>query len=77
MNTATGFKTPEINWEASDLREKLENSKQYCDLILSGPRSRRSAKEVASFVMLSIGRIKKIETYNNYMWEDAEDSKNL
>ena len=61
MNTATGYKTTEINWKASDLREELANSTQYCDLILSGPRSRKSAREVASFIMLSIGR-KKIET---------------
>ena len=54
----TGVKTPETNWEASDLREELANSKQYCDLISSRPRSRKSAKEVASFMMLSIGRIK-------------------
>ena len=59
MNTATGFKTPEIKWEAADLREELANSKQYCDLISSGPRSRKSAKEVTSFIMLSIGRITK------------------
>ena len=57
-NTATGFKTTEINWEASDLREELANSTHYCDLILSGPRSRKSAKQVASFIMLSIGRKK-------------------
>ena len=52
-------KTPEINLEASDL--ELANFKIHCDIILSGPHSRESAKEVASFIMLSIGR-KKIET---------------
>ena len=62
MSTATGFKTPETNCEAPDLPEELANSKQYFDLISSGPRSRKSAKEVGSFIKLSIGRIKKIET---------------
>ena len=36
---ATGFKTPEMNWDAADLRDELAKFKQYCDLIFSGPYS--------------------------------------
>ena len=57
-----GSIAPDINWEAPNIREEIANLKQYCDLNLSGPHSRKSAKEVASFIMLSIGR-KKIERH--------------
>ena len=69
---ATGFKTPEMNWDAADLRDELAKFKQYCDLIFSGPYSRKTEKEQASFILLWIGR-QGLETYNSWTWDDAED----
>ena len=39
-----GFKTPEMNWDATALRDELAKFKQYCDLIFSGPYSKKSAR---------------------------------
>jgi len=65
MATAVGFKTPEMNWDATDLRDKLAKFKQYCDLIFSGPSLKKSAKEQATFILLWIGR-QGLETYNRW-----------
>ena len=69
---ATGFKTPEINWDVADLRDELAKFKQYCDLISSRPYSRKTEKEEASFILLWIGR-QGLETYDSWTWDDAED----
>ena len=70
---AAGFKTPEMNWDATDLRDELARFKQYCDLIFSGPFAKKSPKEQATFILLWIGR-QGLETYNSWTWEQAEDS---
>ena len=75
MATAAGFKTPEMNWDATDLRDELAKFKQYCDLIFSGPYSKKSPKEQATFILLWIGR-RGLETYNSWIWAEAEDSTN-
>ena len=69
---AMGFKTPEMNWDASDLQDELAKLKQYCDLIFSGPYSKKSEKEQASFILLWIGR-QGLETFNSWAWESQED----
>ena len=73
MATATGFRMPDINWDAKDLRDELAKFKQYCDLIFSRPYSKRSPEEQATFILLWIG-VKRLETYNSWTWEEAEDS---
>jgi len=73
MANAGGFKTPEMNWDTTDLRDELAKFKQYCDLIFSGPYLKMSAKEQATFILLWIGR-KGLETYNSWTWEEAEES---
>ena len=73
MAAGVGFKTPEMNWDASDLRDELVKFKQYCDPIFSGSYSKKSEKEQASFILLWIGR-QGLETYYSWTWEDAEDS---
>ena len=73
MAAAAGFKTPEMNWDATDLRDELAKFKQYCDLIFSGPYAKKSPKEQATFILLWIGR-QGLETYNSWTWEQAEDS---
>ena len=73
MANAAGFKSPEMNWDANDLQDELAKFKQYCDLIFSGPYSKKSAKEQAMFILLWIGR-QGLETYNSWTWEEAEDS---
>ena len=75
MATAAGFKTPEMNWDATDLRDEFAKFKQYCDLIFSGPYSKKSPKEQATFILLWIGR-QGLETYNSWTWTEAEDSTN-
>lgn len=72
---ATGFKTPEMKWDAADLRDELAKFKQYCDLIFSGPYSRKTEKEQTSFILLWIGR-RGLDTYNNWTLDDAEDRNN-
>ena len=69
---ATGLKTPEMKWDAADLRDELAKFKQYCDLffqycdlIFSGPYSRKTEKEQVSFILLWIGR-QGLETYNSW-----------
>ena len=69
---AMGFKTPEMNWDTADLRDELAKFKQYSDLIFSGPYSRKTDKEQASFILLWIGR-QGLETYNSWTWDTAED----
>ena len=73
MAAGAGFKTPDMNWDASDLRDELAKFKQYCDLIFSGPYSKKSEKEQASFILLWISS-QGLETYNSWTWENAEDS---
>ena len=75
MATAAGFKTPEMNWDATDLRDELAKFKQYCDLIFSRPYSKKLPKEQATFILLWIGR-QGLETYNSWTWAEAEDSTN-
>ena len=75
MATAVGFKSPEMNWNATDLRDELVKFKQYCDLIFSRPYSKKSPKEQATFILLWIGR-QGLETYNSWTWAEAEDSTN-
>ncbi len=53
-----------MNNDESDLRDELAKFKQYSDLIFSGPYSKKSEKEQASW----IGR-QVLET-----WESDEDS---
>ena len=79
---ATGFKTPEMKWDAADLQGELAKFKQYCDLFFqycdlkfSGPPSRKTEREQASFILLCIGR-QGLETYNSWIWDDAEDRNN-
>ena len=64
-----------MNWDATDLRDKLAKFKQYRDFIFSGPYSEKPAKEqaLATFILLWIGR-QGLETYNSWTWEEAEDS---
>jgi len=50
MASAAGFKIPEMNWDATDLWDKLAKFEQYCDLIFSWPYSKKSAKEQAVFI---------------------------
>ena len=76
MATAAVFKTPEMNWDATDLRDELAKFKQYCDLIFSGPYSKKLPKEQATFILLWIGR-QGLETYNSWTWTEAEDSENM
>ena len=64
-----------MNWDAADWRDELAKFKQYCDLIFSGPYSRKTEKEQASFVLLWIGT-QGLETYNSWTWDDAEDRNN-
>jgi len=73
MATAAGFKTPEMNWDATDLRNELAKFKQYYDLIFSGPYSKKSSNEQAMFILLWIRR-QGLETYNSWTWTEAEDS---
>ena len=79
---ATGLKTPEMKWDAADLRGELAKFKQYCDLffqycdlIFSGPHSRKTEKEQVSFILLWISR-QGLETYNSSACDDAEDRNN-
>ena len=72
---ATRFKTPEMNWDAADLRDELAKFKQYCDLIFSWPYSWKTEKEQALFILLWIGW-QSLENYNSWTWDDAEDRKN-
>ena len=37
MAGAISFETPELNWVATDLADKLAKFKQYCNLIFTGP----------------------------------------
>ena len=64
-----------MNWDAADLRDELAKFKQYCDLIFSGPYSRKREKEQASFILLWIGG-QGLETYNSWTWDVAEDRNN-
>ena len=75
MATATGFKTPQMNWYATNLRDELAKFMQYCDLIFSRPYSKKSPKEQATFILLWMGR-QGLETYSRWTWTEAEDSTN-
>ena len=72
---ATGFKSPEMNWDPADLSDELAKFKQFCNLIFSGPYSQKMEKEEASFILLWIGR-QGLETYNSWTWDNAEDRNN-
>ena len=73
---ASGFKPPEMNWDATHLRDEFAKFKQYCELIFSRPYSKKTEKEQASFILLWIGR-QGIQTYNSWNWTEADDSTKL
>lgn len=73
MAVAMGFRTPEMNWDAADLPDEFAKFKQYCNLIFSGPFSKKTQKEQASFILLWIGR-QGLETYNSWAWSEDEDN---
>ena len=41
---AAGFKSPEMTWGATALRDELPKFTQYCDLTFNAPFSKKSAK---------------------------------
>ena len=57
MATAAGFKTLEMNWDATDLRDELSKFMTY------SATSNESVKEQATFIVLWIAR-QGSETYN-------------
>ena len=50
MATAAGFKTLEMNWDATDLRDELSKFMKY------SATSNESVKEQATFIVLWIAR---------------------
>ena len=74
MATAMSFRTPEMNWDANDLADELAKFKPYCNLIFTGPFSKKSEKEQASFILLWIGR-QGIECFNSWTWANNEDKE--
>ena len=74
MATAMSFRTPEMNWYANDLADELAKFKQYCNLIFTGPFSKKSEKEQASFILLWIRR-QGIECFNSWTYENNEDKE--
>ena len=74
MATAMSFRTPEMNWDANDLADELAKFKQYCNLIFTGPFSKKSEKEQASFILLWIGR-QGIECFNSWTRANNEDKE--
>ena len=73
MATAAGFKTPEMNWDSTDLRDELATFKQYCDLIFIGPYSKKSAKELSHF-HFTVDWKTRITNMQKLDLEVAEDS---
>ena len=74
MAGAISFKTPELNWDATDLADELAKFKQYCNLIFTGPYSKKSDKEQASFILLWIGR-QGLDCFNSWTWDNEDDKE--
>ena len=50
MVVGVGIKTPDMNWNASDLRDELVKFKEYCANLQRAIKN--SEKEQASFILL-------------------------
>ena len=74
MATATSFRTPEMNWDANDLADELAKFEQYCNLIFTGPFSKKSEEEHPSLILFWMGR-QGIECFNSWTWANNEDKK--
>ena len=71
---AAGFTPPVINWSATDITDEFQTFKQCCTLIFTGPFSKRTDAEKASFILLWIGQ-QGVDIYNSFTWESDDDKR--
>lgn len=57
----TGFKTPEMSLDASDLQDEFPKFKQYCNLVCSGPHSKKTQKKKTSLTQITVDWKVRIE----------------
>ena len=72
MTELTGIKTPEFDWNSSDLPTAFENFCQYVELVFTGPFAKKEATEKVTYLLLWMGQ-EAITTFNS--WDETDLSE--
>lgn len=61
------------NWQAgADITDEFARFKHYCQLIFTGPYSKKSDVQKSSYILIWIGH-QGVDIYNSFMWANDND----
>ena len=74
MSELAGIKTPELDWQSTDLPTSYSEFCQYADLIFQGPFNNKDPKEKVTYLLLWMGQ-EGITIYKSWEEELSEDDR--